>query len=145
MHQVPCVGRQIDQPVAGGQGPLGVGRHLHEVDVHVQQAQMAVGALGVKRVEGSLEHINCFERARALRRLAADQVPQFPGGPVHDRLGEQGADIQVIAVGPVDLAHRVCVGVVPSCEVVFAGSFGVRRVAVRQRTDQRAFEITGAC
>ena len=137
MDQVPGVGEQVDQRVAGLEGPLGVRRHLHEVDVHVQQPGMLVGALGVEVPEGGFEDLGGLDGAGARGRLAGDQVPQRPGGAVHDSLGEQGADVEVVGMGLVDGPHGVGVGVVPGAEVVGVGGLvEAGRVALGHRRDQ---------
>lgn len=44
--QMPGVGHQSAQQICGRQGGLGVGRHLHGVDVDVQQSRMAAPGVG---------------------------------------------------------------------------------------------------
>ena len=145
VDQVPGVGDQVDQRVAGLQGPLGMGRHLHQVDVHVQQAGMAAGAAGVEVGEGGLEDLDGLDGAGAFGRFAGHQVPQRPRGAVHDGLGEQRAHVEVVSVGPVDGPHGVGVGVVPRREVVGApGSAGAGREAPGQCADQGLLHVADA-
>ena len=73
VRQVAHVGAHLAQPVAGDQRRLRMRRHLHQVDVQVQQAGMVHRPGQI--AEGGLEHLARLERAGAGRGLAGTQVP----------------------------------------------------------------------
>ena len=131
VDQVAAVGHQLGQPVAMLQRGLGRGRHLHQVNVHVQQAGMVPRAR--HGGEGVFQHRLRLQRRGAFGRLARRQVPQQPRRAVHQRLGEDRDDVQIVAVPAMDLAHRVGKRVVPRAEIL---DLRVGRVAARQRIDQ---------
>ena len=64
---------------AAPQGLLGERRHLHQVDVHVQDAGMRRLAAVSDAIHRAFEHRACLVRVGALRRLAQFQIPQRPG------------------------------------------------------------------
>ena len=111
VHQVAHVGGHLAQPVAGDQRHLRMRRHLHQVDMEVQQAGMVHRPGQI--AEGGLEHLARLERAGAGRGLAGAQVPHAPGRAVKDRFREDGAQIEVVGMRPVRSAHGVGKGVVP--------------------------------
>ena len=89
VHQVPHVGGQLAQAVAGYQRRLGMRRHFHQVDVEVQKAGMVHRPGQI--AEGVLENLARLDRAGAGRGLAGTQVPHAPGRTVEDRFCEDGA------------------------------------------------------
>ena len=108
--QVPGVGDQSAEPVGNHQALLRRGGHLHQVDVHVQQARVPQG----RRVgQCPLQHPLGLGGAGTRCRLAGAQVPQLPWGQVHQRVGVERGHVEVVAELPVDAAHRVCVVRVP--------------------------------
>ena len=116
VHEVAHVGGQLAQPVAGDQRRLGMRRHLHQVDVQVQQAGMAHRAGQV--AESGLEHLARLERAGAGGGLAGAQVPHLPGRTVQDRFDEDGAQVEVVGMRLVRAAHGIGEGVVPGALVL---------------------------
>ena len=115
--EMAAVGHQAAQPVGCLERLLGRRRHLHGVDVHVQQA-------GVGRLSGRLmvpqclfQHFNDAARVGALRVLARLQVPELPRSAVHHRLRIEHGDVRVARVLGVDLAHGIGIGVVKRGEV----------------------------
>lgn len=132
------VGHQAAQPVRDGQGGLGGGRHLHEVDVQVQDPGVLLARL---RGERPLQDGLGLHRAGALGRFAGPQIPQLPGREVHQRVGVERGDIEVVGGEFVHAAHAVRVGLVPHRAVLD----GFRpRVASPQRADQGLFDGGGA-
>ena len=133
MPQVAGVRNQVPQLVARGERPLRMRRHLHQVDVHVQQAGMGRLAPVPAPAYRRFEHLYGFRRVRALGDRTGLQIPQRPRRAVHDRLGEQRLDVRVVPVLPVHGAHRGGVVVVPGAHV---GGGLRRRIAAAQRPDQ---------
>ena len=97
-------------------------RHLHQVDVQVQQAGMAHRA--GQFAEGGLEHLARLERAGAGGGLAGSQVPHVPGRAVEDRFDEDGAHVEVVGVRLVGAAHGVGEGIVPGALVLDGVALG---------------------
>ncbi len=135
VDQVACVRHDLAQPVAGPHRLLREGRHLHQVDVEVQQARMVPALRQV--AHRAFQHGPRLLGAGALARAAGAQVPHLPGRLVHDRLGEDGDDLQVGRMRPVDLAHRLRIGGVPRHHVIDRLSL---RIARAQRLDQQVFD-----
>ena len=135
VQQVPGVGDQRAQHVGRAQRLFGVGGHLHQVDVEVQQAGVGHTA---GEVERPLEHSLDLQCARARRRLAGRDVPQLPGGEVHHRVGVERGDVEVVGVARVDAGHRVGVGELARREVL--DRLGPRE-PLRQRVDQVALDV----
>ena len=96
-----------------------------------------MGAVAVRAGHPALEHRHRLGRVGALGRLAGRQVPQLPGGAVHQRLGEQRGHVEVVAELGVDRAHGVGVVVVPGSAVL---GRRVLREARPQRADQRPLD-----
>ena len=135
VQQVPGVGDQRAQHVGRAQRLLGVGGHLHQVDVEVEQAGMGHPAGEAERL---LQHPLDLQRARARRRLAGRDVPQLPGREVHHRVGVQRGDVEVVGVARVDAGHRVGVGELERREVLDRLGPGE---PLRQRVDQVALDV----
>ena len=91
----------------------------------------------VEPIEGGFQDRDRLDRVRAFGRFAGGQIPKLPRRAVHDRLGEEAADIEIAAMGLVDRAHRVGVGVVPGREIL---DRGIVRIALRDRFDQGPLE-----
>ena len=131
--QVAGVRHQVAQQVACGEGALGMRRHLHQVDVHVQQAGVGRFAPGFAPFHGPFKDLDRFRRVRALRDGTGLQIPQSPRRAIHDRLRKQRRDVRIVPVFLVDRAHRRRVVVIPGTHV--GGGFR-RRISAAKRTDQ---------
>ena len=131
MEQVAAVGHQRAERVGRPEGTLGVRRHLHQVDVHVQHAGMRRARRPLQR---ELQHPPRLRGVRAGRGPARRQIPQLPRRHVHQRVGEQGGDVEVARVIEVGLAHRPGVALVP-CRSIHRRLR--RRVAGGDRGDER--------
>ena len=139
VDQVPGIRHQIAQPVARPQRALREGRHLHQVDVEMQEPRMV--PRGGDVAEGALQHVDRLRRAGALGDAPGLEVPHLPGRQVHDRLGEDGAHLEVVAVGVEHPAHGVRIGGVPR-RLVLDGL--ALRIARGQGADQRLLDRAGA-
>ncbi len=128
--QVPGVGHGAAQPVGDREGRFRGGGHLHEVDVHVDDAGVPGTGLGGERaVQDGLG----LEGAGALGGTAGLQVPQLPGGEVHQRVGTERGHVQVAGGALVHGEHPVRVRLVPHGAVL--GRPGLR-VAGAQGLDE---------
>ncbi len=67
VQQVAGIGHEVAQLVAGAQRAFRVRRHLHEVDVHVQQAGMALASGRLDLAHGPLQHVAIASACRRLR------------------------------------------------------------------------------
>ena len=102
---------------AAGSASCGLRRHLHRVQVEVQDAGMfATGGGGQRVVEDPLG----LHHPRAGRGLAGSGVPQRPCGHVDQRVGGQRLHVDVVGIGLGQRRHRVGVG----------GVSGLQRVGV---------------
>ena len=108
-------------------------RHLHQVDVHVQQAGVGRFAPVPRAAASPLRAPRSLPPCPRPRDRAGLQIPQRPRRAVHDRFGEQRLDVRVVPVLPVHGAHRGGVVVVPGAHV---GGGLRRRIAAAQRPDQ---------
>src|SRR5690606_30968380 len=134
VEQVPGVGYGAAQPVGDGEGRFGGRRHLHQVDVQVDDAGVVrAGVGGEGRVEDGLG----LQGAGALGGVSGAQVPQLPGGEVHLGVGAQRGDVRVVGGEPVHLPHAVRVGLVRHRAV---GDGPVPGVAGAQGADQGLFD-----
>ncbi len=134
-----CVGHQVAQQVRGGQRILRGRRHLHGVQIQMQDPGVfASGRRGQRVVEDPLG----LHHPRPRRRLAGSGVPQRPCGDVDQRVGGQRLHVDVVGVRLGEGDHGVGVGGVPGVQRV-----GVVRVvggeAGLQRLDQAVFD--GRC
>jgi hypothetical protein len=134
VHEVAGVGHERAQCVGGGQRGLGRRRHLHQVDVEVQQAGVGHAA---RRGQGVVEHGLGFQRPRSVGGTPGGQVPQRPGGEVEQRVGVERGHVEVVGVRGVNLAHRLGVGERPAAEIL--GRLG-GRIAMGDRLDQRSLD-----
>ena len=66
VDEMARIGNEAAQRITGAQGPLGVGRHLHEVDIHVEHAGMLHA---VWSCHGAFEHCYGFCRISTLRQV----------------------------------------------------------------------------
>ena len=134
--QVARVGHQIPQQVRGGQRVLRTGRHLHGVQVEVQDAGVCPAGGGGKRL---VENPLGLHHPRAGRRLAGSGVPQRPCGQVDQRVGGQRLHVDVVGISLGQRRHRVGVGGAAGLQGV-----GVVRVVSGesglQRLDQPLFD-----
>ncbi len=128
VDQVAGIGHQRAQGVGGLQRPFRERRHLHQVDIEVEDARVAHGG-GVER-QRLLQHGLGLLGGGALRRSAGLQVPHLPRRAVQKRLGEDGAHVEAPAVCAESAAHGVRESVVPRRHVVDRLGLGVTR---RQR------------
>ena len=136
---MPRIGHQVAQPVARPQRPLREGRHLHQVDIEVQQAGMV--PRGWRVGEQRLEHLHRLLRTGVLRHAAGGQVPHLPRRLVHDGFDEHAGDLEVAVEGLVELAHLARERLVPVGLVLDGVAL---RVAQGQRLDQRLLDRRGA-
>ncbi len=113
MQQMAPFRCQTAPLISRSQRALRHGRHLHGVNVHVQNTRMGIGALG----HALFEHRHHFMRVCMVERLAAFQIPQAPGRAVHHRFRKQGDHIKVAGKLCVHVAHGVDIVVVstPEC------------------------------
>ena len=100
------VRHQAVELIARPQRLLRVGRHLHQVDVEVQQTGMGRAALLFHLPERPFEDLLRLQGAGALHRLAGAQIPQLPRRTSHDGVGKEDGDIQIPGPLPVGIAHR---------------------------------------
>src|SRR5690606_3590467 len=134
VEQVPGVGYGAAQPVGDGEGRFGGRRHLHQVDVQVDDAGVVrAGVGGEGRVEDGLG----LQGGGALGGASGAQVPQLPGGEVRLGVGAERGDVRVVGGEPVHLPHAVRVGLVPHRAV---GDGPVPGVAGAQGADQGLFD-----
>ena len=136
VDQVPGIGADVAQPVALAQRAFGMRRHLHQVDIEVQQPRVIPGA-GDARKSG-VEDLDGLGGQRALRHAARFQVPHLPGRAVHDRLGKHRQHVQIFRKSRQHGPHRIGEGVVPRRHVVDRLR---TRVAGIERIDQRALQL----
>ena len=85
-------------------------------------------------LQGQLQHPPRLRGVRAGSGLAGPQVPQLPRRHVHQRVREQGGDVEVARVIEVGLAHGPDVALVP-CRRIHRRRR--RRVAGGDRGDER--------
>ena len=126
VHEVARARHEIAQAIGARQRALRLLRGLDRVDVEV------IGA----RVPG-LERLRLLQQRHDLGRprlRAAVLLPEVPGMEVHQRLGGERLDVGVLLEALRDRSHRVGIGLV---ELRALGA-GHRRVALRERLDQRA-------
>ena len=104
VDQVAQTGGELAEPV-GDRGRLaGLGRRFHGMNVEVQRERV-VGRLLQDRLE-SLHHLRSFGPGLAVRR------PEVPRPQVHQRLGEESADVAVLGEALVNVAHRRGIGLI---------------------------------
>ncbi len=113
-------------------------RHLHQVDVHVQQTRMRFAACLLHLRDRLFQHLHRLSRVGALGGLAGRQIPERPRRPVHQRLCEQRANVWVIRECPIHLPHRVGIGVVPGIAVF---GWRWRWTALCQRPNECLFNV----
>ena len=93
--QVAGIGHQAAQQVGRGQRVLRGGRHLHGVQIQVQDAGMLPsGGRGQRIVQDPLG----LDHPRARRRFAGAGVPQRPRGDVEQCVGGQGLHVDVVGI-----------------------------------------------
>jgi hypothetical protein len=80
VHQMARVGDQPTERVRGVERLFWRRRHLHQMDVEVQQARVGDAPWTIER---RVQHLLGFERASAFSGRAGRQVPQRPGRKVH--------------------------------------------------------------
>lgn len=73
--QMARVRHEAAQPVSHLQRYFGIRRHLHQVDIHVEQTGMPAPSRVFDALQGRLEHFFGFSRARAFSNTAGLQVP----------------------------------------------------------------------
>ncbi len=101
------------------------------MDIEMQQPRMV--PRGRRLAEGLLQHLDRLGGAGLLGDAAGREVPHLPGRLVHDRVGEDGADVEIVLVPFENPAHRLGVGLVPAGLVLDRLAL---RVAGRQGADQ---------
>ena len=131
--QVPGVGHEPAQLVGRRQRALRKRRHLHRVEVQVQQPGVRLR----RARHAPLQHGERLERVGALGRLAGLQVPELPRSPADQRLGEQRGHVGIVAELAVGGPHRLGVGVAPERALLGRRR---RREARCQRLDQRTLD-----
>ena len=135
--QVAGVGDQVAEQVAGLGSGLRRRGHLHQVEVHVQHARVPPGR---GRGQRALEHLARLDGVGTLGRLPGREVPHLPRRDVHQGLGEQRCDVEVVGERLVRRAHRRRVPLAPAG--VALGGLD-HRIAGRQRRDQRLLDLRG--
>ena len=138
MHEVAGVGDERAQLVGDRQRLLGERRHLHQVHVEVREPGVRAAAGPLER---ALEHLLGLERRRTLGRQARVAIPQRPRREVHQRVGEERRDVELVGMRAIDGTHRLGVVGVPRDEV---GRRVVGLVAARERLDERPLDRRGA-
>ncbi len=111
VDQVARIGHQIAQPVAGPERALRERRHLHQVNVEMQQAGMV--PRGREILERAFENLDRLGGAGILGDAASAEIPHLPRRLVHDRVGEDRADVEIVTPGLEHRAHRLGEGLVP--------------------------------
>jgi hypothetical protein len=135
VHQMARVRHQVAQVVARTQRALRERRHLHQVDVEVQQAGMR--PRGRKVLEALLQHFHRLGRAGVLGDAPGPEIPHLPGRLIHDRVGEHRAHVEIVAIFLEHRPHRRGEGLVPR-RLVFDRL--ALRVADEQCMDQRLLD-----
>ena len=131
--EVPGVGHEPAQLVGRGQRALRKRRHLHRVEVEVQQP-----GVRLRRARNApLQHGERLARVGALGRLAGLHVPELPRSPADQRLRAEGRHVGIVAELAVGGPHRLGVGVAPERALLGRRR---RREARRQRLDHRALD-----
>ena len=138
VHEVAGVGDERAQLIGDRQRLLGERRHLHQVHVEVHEpgVRAAAGLL-----ETALEHLLGLERRRTLGRQARIAIPQRPRREVHQRIGEERRDVEVVGVRAIHVTHRLGVVGVPRDET---GRRVIGLVAAPERLHQRPLNRRGA-
>ena len=105
VYEMAGVGNQVAQQVGRRQRLLRVGRHLHGVQVQVQDHRvLASGGRGQRVIEDPFR----LDDPRARRRLAGAGVPQRPRGDIEQRIGGQRLHVDVVGIrlGQLPPWHR---------------------------------------
>ena len=92
-------------------------------------------------LERALEHLLGLERRRTLGRQARVAIPQRPRREVHQRVGEERRDVEIVGMRAIHGTHRLGVVGVPRDEV---GRRVVDLVAAPERLDERPLDRRGA-
>ena len=138
VHEVAGVGDERAQLVGDRQRLLGERRHLHQVHVEVHESGVRAAAGPLER---ALEHLLGLERRRTLGRQARVAIPQRPRREVHQRVGEERRDVELVGMRAIHVTHRLGVVSVPRDEV---GRRVVDLVAAPERLDERPLDRRGA-
>ena len=125
VHEMAGIRHEVLEPVAVTEGAFGVRRHLHQVDVHVQQARMIPGARGL--FKGALKDSHSLGGRGIRVRYALVKIPELPRRPVHHGLGIETGDVEVVGVCLVDRLHRGSEAVVEGLIVFDRGVGGIAR------------------
>ena len=127
MPEMTAFRRQRAQLIGRSQSALRGGRHLHRVNIQVQQTRMWMGTLR----HALFEHRHHLKRVCVVKRLSGFQIPQAPRGAVHHRFRKQGGDIEVAGELCVNVAHSAGVDVVPTHQ--FSEFLVLRRLVALQQ------------
>ena len=92
-------------------------------------------------VERALEDLLGLERRCTIRRQARVAIPQRPRREVHQCVGKQRRDVDIVGMRAIHLTHRLDVVSVPRNEV---GRRVVGLIAAPQRLDERPLDRSGA-
>lgn len=135
--EVTRVRDQVAEGVGVGHGAFGRGRHLHQVDVQMEEARVG----GTPRQgEGVVEDPFDLQGLRVGGRTTGAKVPECPGREVHEGVGAERGDFEVVGELGVDGAHGVRVREVPDRAV--RGRL-VLRVPKLEGVDQCLFDGGG--
>ena len=110
VDQVAGVGDELPELVGRLERVVGMPRHLHEMDVEMQETRVGHATWTSQR---GVQDFLGLDRARTFRWGAGPQIPQRPWADVHQGIRVQRGDIEVVGVGAVHVAHRARVAVVP--------------------------------
>ena len=112
VEEMAGIGNEVAQSVRCAQRPFGRRRHLHEVDIHVQEARMAVAA----SAHGRLEHLDRLGVSAPSAGLPVS-ISQSCQGVRFISASANSAGCRGRRDGAVYLAHRRGIVVVPGSKV----------------------------
>ncbi len=138
VHEVARIRHQGAQRVGGLERLFRGRRHLHQVDVEVQDARVPRCArIALQRL---FEERAAFQCVGPFGRCAGHDVPHLPGRAIEHRLGRDRTDLEAVGMRPLCGAHGMGEIGVPGA--VILGGLALR-VAGGQGADQRGLFIRG--
>ena len=133
VDEVPRVRHQFAQMIARNQSFFGCWRHLHQVDIEVQDAGMRAPRICVHETfQNGLRGDGFSIRPDG----AFGEVPHLPRRLVHHRFGIDGADIDIVGERLMHSAHGGGIVIVPRALMLDGLALGI---AGWKSFDQRAF------